>query len=120
MELYAEKENAAIDDHTLAAALIYEDSILCAASGGDAAPAWFGTAMQKALEPINKRLNDLEDRVDKRLDTLEGKIDAIGQKSPKKGRKAGKLTRSQVYVRISQAQKLHLKITRFQETTGVF
>ncbi|KAJ7933120.1 hypothetical protein B0H13DRAFT_1953621 [Mycena leptocephala] len=78
--LIAEKENAAIDDHTLAAALVYEDSILCAASGGDAAPVWFGPAMQKALEPINKRLDDLEDKVDKRLDTLEGKIDAMGTK----------------------------------------
>ncbi|KAF8189277.1 hypothetical protein K438DRAFT_1833226 [Mycena galopus ATCC 62051] len=58
---------------TTAGALVYENAILAAASGGAAAPPWFDAALDRGLAPIKNRLDTIEGR----LDSIITKIDQL-------------------------------------------
>ncbi|KAJ6519131.1 hypothetical protein C8R45DRAFT_950323 [Mycena sanguinolenta] len=62
--LTAEKYAGNIDRISVVGALIYQDSILAAASGGHAAPPWFQAALDLALQPLKRQLSDTGDKIE--------------------------------------------------------
>ncbi|KAJ7121086.1 hypothetical protein C8R44DRAFT_981926 [Mycena epipterygia] len=75
----AEKYPSQIDKKTTVGALVYADSILAATSDA-VAPAWFGPAMQVALQPIHARLDAINASlggIDARLDGIGARLDGI-------------------------------------------